>query len=151
LFISYKTSATEKNEKIWKSGKIVERMSKRAQKSQKTRVFAFCFEDNILHNFDDIFILNLLKLLHLRKIARSHIQGGTTTNFILRCLHNITSHDRCIIWLTIYIMKKILRALGWIELNSAKIIIFVINILWSSVIVGGKQSIPTTDKIAGFG
>ena len=31
---------------------------------------------------------------------------------ILKCLHNITSYDRCIIWLSIYIMKKILRALG---------------------------------------
>jgi hypothetical protein len=50
------------------------------------------------------------------------MQGGTRTNFNLRCLHNITSHDRCIIWLSIYNM--IVLALGWIELKSAKIIIF---------------------------
>ena len=54
--------------------------------------------------------------------ARSPIQGGTRTNFILECLHSIISHDRCKIWLSIYTMKKILRTLGWIEIKSAKII-----------------------------
>jgi hypothetical protein len=39
------------------------------------------------------------------------IQDGTRTNFILRCLYNITSNDKCIIWLSIYTMKKIVRAL----------------------------------------
>ena len=45
-------------------------------------------------------------------VARSPIQGGTRTYVILRCLHNITLHDRYIIWLSIYTMKRILRALG---------------------------------------
>jgi hypothetical protein len=37
--------------------------------SVKTEMFRLSFWiDKILHNFDDIFILKLLKLLHLRKI-----------------------------------------------------------------------------------
>jgi len=38
-------------------------------KLRKNEMFRLLFSiDKILHNFDDIFIMNLLKLLHLRKI-----------------------------------------------------------------------------------
>ena len=60
------------------------------------------------------------------------MQGGTIICFILECLHNITSHDRCIIWLSIYNMEKILRALSRIELKSAKIIIFHFSAIYTT-------------------